>query len=356
MRFGADVLLQDVDDDLSIALDDIQKRPEFVGRKVYDDMKVTAITAADYNAYQRLAKPDAPLAPLPSTKLADIEVRQLPAVTPTWEFHLLGDLPRELVKLEVVTYDDPSAKPVTLTLQHQKPDDPLTLTQLGSYAASRRPDKRPIKYTTYIRGLMETGEGKPVSGDWPKGDNFYLIRLNGFRGDLKVLQATITNPALVPNGPETFDIQNNFTLALGEAKQLEDVAEGIDIEGNKLYVTAPKLHQGNPKRAYLLFPLAKEEFDKQLPAAAAERRQRPARVDPQERDPADDGGGGHAGLEAGLVRAAPGGEVARPPAQERHLRPGAGAGHGRPVQGQAAGLPKAAEQLPGGLPDRRLRV
>ena len=276
LRTDSNMSLATVRKSLKTALRKISPTEEFRGQKICDgEPIVREITPAEYTAYQRLTNPDAPLATLPTAEKDGIQVRQLPAATPTWEFSLKGTTPQELTKLEVV-YEDAPKKPELL--EPNKGDNSLTLTQFGSYAltppALRKVDpgakgappteyRRPLRYTAYVRQIGGKGD-RIVAGEWPKGDNYYLIRVNRFRGLRKDLSDTITDPDKVPNGPGTFEIRNDVTLVLGTAKSDEDVTEGIEFEGNKLYVTVPKLNRGKPKRAYMLFPLNKQQFDSEL--------------------------------------------------------------------------------------------
>ncbi len=245
--------------------------------------EVKQLTATDFNAYVRLESPDGPLVPVPSIKDKDnlIEVRQQPAAVPTWEFNLLGIAPRELTKLEVTFHDAPD-KPETFT-PTTKRDDPLTLTQFGSYVlkppskpASTDPKapkeelyRQPVKYTAHVRALGETAV-KPISGEWPKGDNFYLIRLNGFKGDRKELARVIKDPkAIGGTALEAFKINTGVTLAIGEAGATDDEQEDDVIEGNKLYVSVPQLRRNPVNRAYMYFPLTADEAAKKTAALNA---------------------------------------------------------------------------------------
>ena len=169
---------------------------------------------------------------------------------------------RELAKLEIV-YEDAPGKPVAL-VPTTKRDDPLTLTQFGSYVLKPPVDRQPIKYTASIRKLGARTFTQ-VTDDWPRSDNFYLIRLNGFRGDRKALTDTIKDPKKVPNALDSFEIKTDVTLAMGEAKSSEDLLEEVELDGNKLYVKTPMLKRGNARRAYMLFPLTEKQFEEQLP-------------------------------------------------------------------------------------------
>ncbi len=266
IRTGPSINLQYIQDSVTNALKSLTPTGDLsavIGDRAPD---VKSITASDYSSYARLENPDLKLPPLPSTRKDNIEVRQLPSAIPAWEFDLLGDTPQELDQLEITYADDP--KPVTLK-PTKKRDDPLTLTQFGSYVLKPPPGKQPVKFTASVNEFDDKGKvrpGKAVSGEWPKGDNFYLIRLNGFRGDRNRFAEAIKNRAATGGTAlETFDLKTNVTLAIGEADATDDEQEEEAIEGNKLYVSIPQLRRTPCKRAYMLFPLKNpEEVQAQL--------------------------------------------------------------------------------------------
>lgn len=263
LRTGPDLTKPRVEDIFNIALAKIPKRPQYMTREITNGPpKVDEVTAADYSAYQRLTNPDAPLIepPRKMTPNKELEVRQLPASVPTWEFSLLGPMPREISQVDIV-YEGKDKTPQKL-IPSTDAGAPLTITQFASYVLKPPKDKTPLKYTAYVRELAGS-EPRQIPGEWPRGDHFFLVRLNGFKGDRESLAAMIKSKD-VPNAFGFFEIKDDVTLALAEAKSSKYVALRNAIEGNKVYVNAPPLKGAAPRRAFMLFPLSKEQFDIQL--------------------------------------------------------------------------------------------
>jgi hypothetical protein len=258
IRTGPDIKPSNVEDAVVNALKATAKE----GVTTVGPPLFRTISAADYNAYNRLGNPDAPLVPLPSQRKDTIEVRQLPAATPTWEFNLLGATPQQLSKLEV-TYTDAPDKPVALTPTRKK-DDPLTLTQFGSYVLKPVEGKQPLNYKASVREIGGT-EDKVLSGDWPQGDNFFLIRLKGFKGNREVLADAIKDPKKTGGTAlEAFNIKTDVTLAVGEAGAADDEPEDDLIDGNKLWVSVPQLRRNSANRVWMRFPLDDTQMDTEL--------------------------------------------------------------------------------------------
>ena len=265
IRTGEKLKKKDVEQSFKDALKVIGRKPNGHGDNIIDGkLIVRDITAVDYNAYRRLEDPEAILAPLPSQKKDDLEVRQLPAATPTWEFNLLGNTPKELSKLEV-TFDDEAEKPVALE-PTKKRSDPLTLTQFGSYVLTPPKDKKPVKFKATIR---EVGTDKETiaEGEWPKSDNFYLIRMNGYKGTKKELSDTIrdtSDAGIGGNALDAFVIKSDVTLAIGEADATDDEVGEFKFDGNKLHISVPPNRRQNAARVYFRFPLTEKEMIAEL--------------------------------------------------------------------------------------------
>ncbi len=263
IRTGPDISLEVLREAVGNTLQKLEPKPMFNGRPVIDgEPDVQTISAVEYQAYQRLENPDAVPSPLPSTRKDNLEVRQLPAAQPTWEFNLLGMIPQEISRLEV-TYEDAPTRAVALTPTKNR-EDPLTITQFGSYVLKPPANKRPVKYVAYIRELGSKDDRK-MEGDWPQGDNYYLIRLNGFRGDRNQFSATIKDSNKIGGTAlDAFNIKSDVTLGIGEAGATDDEQEEETIEGNKLYVNVPRLRRDDAARAYMLFPLSEKEAEEKL--------------------------------------------------------------------------------------------
>ncbi|HYH64264.1 MAG TPA: hypothetical protein VD866_06160 [Urbifossiella sp.] len=264
IRTGPSITRPVIEEAVENTLKNLTVKAAFAGQPVTNGPPlIRLISPVEFNAYQRLENPDAPLSPLPSITLEkdQLAVRQLPAAEPTWEFSLLGLTPQEITKLDV-TYDDAADKAVSLT-PSTKQKDPLTLTQFGSYVLQPPAAKRPVRFVAHVRELGQKEERK-VSGEWPQGDNYFLIRLNGFKGDRAQFEAVIKDKEKVGGTAlEAFNIKSDVTLGIGEAGATDDEQEEEVIEGNKLYVNIPPLRRDDAARVYMLFPMtAKEAADK----------------------------------------------------------------------------------------------
>lgn len=241
---------------------------------------VKEITASDFNAYKRLVNPDSPLAPLPTQTTEELQLRQLPALIPTWEMTLLGAVPRQIDKLKLTFMNDAGeTKPLELT-PSLKPEDPLTMTQLGTYALRLdkgvfeslgkeegvEPNWKVTEYEADVSTLDK--KSKTVTGPWVQDDSYYLIRLDGIDQHRELFSSVIKDRSENGIGGvalDVFNVAENATLALGNAGVTAE-GTGEDFVENKLGISIPALSKTNCARAWMLFPLTKEQAETELKA------------------------------------------------------------------------------------------
>lgn len=246
---------------------------KFSGKTGADAVK--NITATDFHAYKRLVNPDSPLPSLPTRKSEQLELRQLPALTPTWELTLLGATPRQIDQLDLTFIND-AAQTKALTLKPSlKAEDSLKMTQLGTYALSLgKPlldqlasednadnNWKVSEYSATVSTLdMKT---EVVKGNWIEADSYYLIRLDGIDQHRDLFANIIRDRTKVGGvALDVFNVGESATLALGEAGVTDDSA-GDTFEDNKISMTIASLSKTDCARAWVLFPLTKEQAERE---------------------------------------------------------------------------------------------
>ena len=257
IKTGPDIDEKKMRDTMENALKAISPGGLYVGTVVDKEPSVTPITAAKYNAYAALENPNFKPADVPSSKTGEVEVKQLDFAG-GWEFNMLGDGEPVLRKLEVKYKGD--KEPKTFEPSRAK-GSPLSMTVFGSYALKLDPAKTPESYTATIEKTDDKGSTKSVTdtGTWPKGSNFFLIRLDGFRTRYHPdLSSVIKRKDLVGSALKSFDIRTNVTLAVGDAEAGGGKRERVRFEGNKLFVSVPPLDQP-VSQAYIYFPMSEKD-------------------------------------------------------------------------------------------------
>lgn len=257
LKAGPDIDDKKMRDTMENALKAISPGGQYVGSVVDKEPSITPITAAKYNAYAALENPNFKPIDVPTSKTGEVEVKQLEAAG-AWEFNLLGDGEPVLRKLEVKFKGE---KEPTAFEPSRAKGSPLSMTVFGSYGLKLDPKKVPESYTA---SLEKTGtDGKTTAatdtGTWPKGSNFFLVRLDGFNVRYRPdLSKVIKDKALVGSAFKSFDIRTNVTLAVGDAEAGGGKRERVRFEGNKLFVSVPPLDQP-VSQAYIYFPMNEKE-------------------------------------------------------------------------------------------------
>lgn len=219
--------------------------------------EVKQITAIQYGFYNNVINATADSTPLTVAKNGDLELRQLLAADPAWQLKLLAPDPAVLTKLkvsygkEVKEYDP--AKDAAV----------LALTQAGTYTFRLPADTVPTAYEAEFETLK--GEKKVIKGDWPKSDNFFLIRLRGYKGNRDALVKTLRDRDKVGNALDDLKIGKDVVLAIGEAQATDNEPADEELrDKNKLFVSVPRLRRGTQRRAWMLFPLTAEQATAEL--------------------------------------------------------------------------------------------
>ncbi len=221
---------------------------------------IRALSAVEYGVYAKIENPDASPPPLPAIKTEKFELTQLPSVDPLWQLKLLGAQPRMVTDV-AVEYTDATKG----TFKLSKDSDALRAVQPGLYNLRLPADKAPAKFTANTTDT-KSGSRDTLSGDWPQGDNFYLIRLDGFPSDKRTeFVTTIKDAKKVGNALDSFEIKQGVTLAIGTADAADDGLAPTKLKDrNQLYINVPKLQRGSAARAWMLFPLKKADVEIQL--------------------------------------------------------------------------------------------
>ena len=225
---------------------------------------VQALTPAEYGAYARIENPRAIAPKMTAVKKDRYEFVQVDGAVPTWQLQLKGS---PIPTLNEMTVTFAGAKNAAETLKPGKGDDPLRAVLPGTYLL--RLADRTKTPTGFTMKTQDVGGGAVADtvGEWPTGDNFYLIRLEGFTAALRQqFEETIKSPK-IPNALETFAVKKGVTLAIAEGNATDDEQVALRLDKNRLYLSVPRLRQKEALRAWVLFPLPSADAAK---AAVAE--------------------------------------------------------------------------------------
>ena len=259
LRTNASLTKDDVETALAQALEATRKNfllPAIIKGKPL----VKHITAVEYGFYNNVINSVTDSTPLLVKNYGDLELRQLLAADPSWQLKLGGAEKEPSILRSLKVYF--KGEPKELTLDPAKNAKDLSLTQSGTYTLKLPSDAIPLRY----EAEFETLGGKKISfkEDWPKSDNYYLIRMSEFRdnpGVRKALEEILRDPTKTSVKFDEFSFGKDVVIAIGSAgASASDLSDDL-LKDNLLYISFPPLKVGSPKRAWMLFPIKEADVE-----------------------------------------------------------------------------------------------
>lgn len=207
--------------------------------------------------------------PLPGAMKGDITVAPYVEDSALWEINT-GD-PDDRLQKASLTVEGPDKREQSLeheVAERSKHEAPLRYYKPGVYLLRLPPSSRPTKCTLTLK--RPDGEAREVPFVWPELDRYYVIVMNDFWGDPAPLFETLKDGSKVGGVPfEDIGEPKPTTLVLASLKEIEStIAQGWPQPTTFRAVT-PLPPNTFPKRAWMLFPLTKEQSDEELAAALA---------------------------------------------------------------------------------------
>lgn len=182
----------------------------------------------------------------------------------SWEFRL-GEPSREMATQLEVLYEGSESWVTYPAVPPEKaavPSFVVVSVRNGRYEFYPEVNKpRPVRYRIVTED--ENGNRRNVNeGSFPLLDKFYLIHLRDFSGNKDLLFKAVTDKDKVANPFTAIDERTNVTLVIGDLNARSGVT-GIGIVSHDLVVSVSGVQERKPARAWMLFPLTKEEAEEE---------------------------------------------------------------------------------------------
>ena len=266
VQTAPDISIAELRETVRTAIQVLAAKKKIDEAQVVGKTSVDPITAEQYRAYRLLmddlAAPGDQSA-VPGKPGDQLTFSPLGGDPPTWRVQVLGEGRRSLEKL-TVTYrpaapKEGAAEPKELTKEFTPSLDPkaeLALVQPGVYTLRLPAGAVPLKYTGNLWAEKKDGE---AAGDFPRGDNYYLIRLPNFQTSLDDLRSTLQSKEALLGNAMILNDDRDMRLMVGRIRPTGTGTDEDYLEKNKLILFEPALTdpqiKSKTRRAWVLFPL-----------------------------------------------------------------------------------------------------
>ena len=234
-----------------------------------------AITEAVYREFAAFADQET-LASGPAADPAQptrVRLQPVPTNSSLWAFDLIDDPAappsegaKKLLVLQKLTITRRSGavnhyEPKRLT--EAGPADDLKMVLPGSYVLHLDLKDPPTNYIITAQKITG-GESEEIKGTWPESDQYFVIILRDFRGQRKALFETIKakepneKGLRITNPLDDIRLDRDFVLTFASLGVKLQIAPP-EFEPGKYLPTMPLVPRRDPKRAWIYFPLSREQ-------------------------------------------------------------------------------------------------
>jgi hypothetical protein len=207
-------------------------------------------------------------------RASKVRLQPIPSRDSLWEFDLntakgsSGGGERDLLVAQELTIERKSGKKDTykpVRLAEAKPNDDFRMVVPGSYLLRLDQKDAPVRYEIKAQGIVSSKE-ETIREEWPESDQFFVITLRNFRGDRQRLFMAVQNKVAgirIANPLDDVRLDRDFLLTFASLGGKFPATEP-EFEPGKYVPAMPKVPGRDPNRAWILFPLTKEQVGSEL--------------------------------------------------------------------------------------------